>query len=135
MDMEERTPFGRRLFEARTAAGMTQEDAAKDAGMSQSTLAEAEISGKRSGFTVQLAALYKVSAAWLATGKGDRDIDVQPSATEGITKIQALERKTVQELLKISRLINDDGVNQLIGAAKMLLRSHPVAEAKRLSSR
>lgn len=73
MDNEERTPFGRRLFEARTATAHTQESAARSVGMkSQSTLAEAEISGKRSGFTPQLAALYGVSPQWLATGKGEK---------------------------------------------------------------
>lgn len=73
MDTEERTPFGRRLFEARTAVHYTQENAAKAVGMSQGTLAEAEISGKRSGFTAQLAALYGVSPQWLATGRGEKN--------------------------------------------------------------
>lgn len=70
MTPDERTPFGKRLFEAREKAGLTQEVAAKRAGMSQGTLAEAEISGKRSGYTPQLAAIYSVDPVWLATGKG-----------------------------------------------------------------
>jgi transcriptional regulator with XRE-family HTH domain len=80
MENEERTPFGRRLFQARTDAGITQEAAAKAVGMkSQSTLAEAETTGKRSGFTTQLAELYKVSASWLATGSGSMRPSTQPS--------------------------------------------------------
>lgn len=74
MEDIERTPFGRRLFIARTEAGLSQEEAAKAVGMkSQSTLSEAEISGKRSGFTSQLATLYKVNPTWLATGRGSKE--------------------------------------------------------------
>jgi len=69
---DERTPFGKRLFEARERAGLTQERAAKLAGMSQGTLAEAEVSGKRSGYTPQLAVIYSVDPVWLSTGKGKR---------------------------------------------------------------
>ena len=69
---QDRTPFGLRLFESREATGLTQMQAAERVGMSQGTLAEAEITGKRSGYTSQLAALYGVSAEWLATGKGDK---------------------------------------------------------------
>lgn len=78
MEAIERTPFGRRLFTARVDAGFSQEEAAKAAGMkSQGTLSEAEISGKRSGFTSQLATLYKVNADWLATGKGSKEPTAQ----------------------------------------------------------
>lgn len=80
MEDIERTPFGRRLFSARVDAGFSQEEAARAAGMkSQGTLSEAEISGKRSGFTPQLAKLYNVSADWLATGKGNKELGAQPS--------------------------------------------------------
>lgn len=37
-------------------------------------MSEAEISGKRSGFTPQLAALYKINPGWLATGKGVKEL-------------------------------------------------------------
>lgn len=69
MENEERTPFGRRLFESREAANLTQQQAADAVGMAQGTLAEAEISGKRSGYTSQLAAVYGVDPNWLATGQ------------------------------------------------------------------
>lgn len=69
MNITERTPFGQRLFIARTKANLSQEQVAKEVGIAQSTLAEAEIYGKRSGYTPQLAAIYKVSATYLATGK------------------------------------------------------------------
>jgi len=75
MQTNDRTPFGKRLVEARELAGFSQIEAAKAIGMSQGTLAEAEVSGKRSGYTSQLAALYKVSPVWLATGKGTKEIN------------------------------------------------------------
>lgn len=89
MEDIERTQFGRRLFIARTDAKYSQEDAAKAVGMkSQSTLSEAEISGKRSGFTTQLAALYKVNSIWLATGKGSKEIN-QGSAPSNVAVLPA----------------------------------------------
>lgn len=71
MDINERTPFGQRLVLARENAGISQENAARTVGMSQGTLSEAEVAGKRSGYTSQLAALYQVNPVWLATGKGN----------------------------------------------------------------
>jgi transcriptional regulator with XRE-family HTH domain len=62
------TAFGQRLRSARKAAGLTQKQAAAAVGMSQSNLAELEKKAGSSGYTVQLAALYNVSAEWLATG-------------------------------------------------------------------
>jgi phage repressor protein C with HTH and peptisase S24 domain len=66
----ERTPFGQRLFDARTQAQMTQPQLAKAAGMSQSTLAEAEYTAQGSSYTAQLAAALGVRSEWLATGEG-----------------------------------------------------------------
>jgi phage repressor protein C with HTH and peptisase S24 domain len=68
----ERTPFGQRLHEARKAAKLTQPELAKLAGMSQSTLAEAEYTAQGSSFTAQLAQACKVRAEWLASGDGPR---------------------------------------------------------------
>jgi len=79
MEDQERTPFGLRLYQARTVAGYTKEAAAKAVGMkSQSTLGEAEITGKRSGYTPMLANLYGVSPIWLASGTGP----MRPSGEE-----------------------------------------------------
>lgn len=97
MEDIERTPFGRRLFSARVDAGFSQEAAAKAVGMkSQGTLSEAEISGKRSGFTPQLAKLYNVNADWLATGKGSKDIEAQPV-------LQPVRDPTLDDLDKLPR--------------------------------
>ena len=72
MDTIERTPFGRRLYEARETAGLSQKDVERAVGIGQSTLSEAEIQGKRSGKVAELAALYGVEALWLAEGKGPK---------------------------------------------------------------
>ncbi|MBL8506023.1 MAG: helix-turn-helix transcriptional regulator [Methylobacillus glycogenes] len=71
---------------------MSQEQAAKQAGMAQGTLSEAEVSGKRSGYTPQLAALYKVNPIWLATGKGDKKTAAPvPNNKTGVTSARSNE--------------------------------------------
>jgi transcriptional regulator with XRE-family HTH domain len=67
----ERTPFGQRLLQARTRAGLKQIPAAKAVGIGQSSLAELEKVGMGSNFTTSLARLYGCDAHWLATGEGD----------------------------------------------------------------
>jgi transcriptional regulator with XRE-family HTH domain len=64
----DRTEFGQRLRDARERAGLTQEQVADSVGIRQSTLADLERKGTRSGYIAQLATLYGVSAHWLATG-------------------------------------------------------------------
>jgi phage repressor protein C with HTH and peptisase S24 domain len=64
----ERTEFGRRLFEARTEAKLSQPALAGMVGMAQSTLAEAEYTAQGSSFTAQIAQATGVRAEWLASG-------------------------------------------------------------------
>jgi len=68
------TPFGQRLVQARKAAKLTQQAAAKKVGMSQGTLGELEREGQGSSYTAALATLYGVDSLWLATGKGSPDL-------------------------------------------------------------
>jgi DNA-binding XRE family transcriptional regulator len=69
-DMEkERTPFGRRMRQARVDAGLTQVVAAQKAGISQSTLSDIETAANGSSYTPVLAALYHADAHYLATGR------------------------------------------------------------------
>jgi transcriptional regulator with XRE-family HTH domain len=65
-----RSEYGARLYAARKHARLTQVALAKAAGMSQSTLQEAETTGLKSTYTAQLAAACGVSPQWLATGEG-----------------------------------------------------------------
>lgn len=68
---KQRTAFGARLFEARKNAGLSQAQVKKKTGMAQATLSELENTANGSSYTAQLAALYGVSALWLAEGKGE----------------------------------------------------------------
>jgi transcriptional regulator with XRE-family HTH domain len=69
-DMEkERTPFGRRMRQARLDAGLTQVTVAQKAGISQSTLSDIETASNGSSYTPVLAALYHADAHYLATGR------------------------------------------------------------------
>lgn len=65
----ERTAFGLRLYKARKAAGLSQQQVFAQAGIPQSTLSELETVAASSGYTAQLASLYKVDAHVLATGE------------------------------------------------------------------
>lgn len=66
----ERTPFGQRLFDARTQAGLKQIPAADQIGIGQSALAELEKKGHGSSYTTVMARVYGCDALWLATGEG-----------------------------------------------------------------
>ncbi|AFT90420.1 helix-turn-helix domain-containing protein [Paraburkholderia phenoliruptrix] len=65
-----RTPFGERLLRARKNRGFTQKQVEMHVGIAQSNLAELELKGTGSSFTVSLALLYGVNPVWLALGKG-----------------------------------------------------------------
>jgi transcriptional regulator with XRE-family HTH domain len=65
-----RTPFGERLLRARKHRGFTQKQVEMHVGIAQSNLAELELKGTGSSFTVSLALLYGVNPVWLALGKG-----------------------------------------------------------------
>lgn len=67
-----RSPFGKRLYDSRTGAKLTQIQLAKLAGIAQSTLAELERIGQGSSKTLQLAAACGVSPEWLATGSDEK---------------------------------------------------------------
>jgi transcriptional regulator with XRE-family HTH domain len=69
--MRERTPFGERLFLARTHAKLSQTQLAKAAGVSQGNLGELEWNGESSMAVVRIAAACGVRPEWLADGKGE----------------------------------------------------------------
>lgn len=68
---KERTPFGDRLYRARTHAKLTQAKLAQAAGISQGTLGELEWIGEGSSVVVRLAMACHVRAEWLAEGEGE----------------------------------------------------------------
>jgi len=131
MEPMERTPFGKRLFDAREAAKLTQKQAAKKVGMAQSTLAEAEISGKRSGYTPQLAELYGVSAKWLATGNGE-----SPAASPPAIAIKPPSRHEtrIAEIVALLRQTDMEGLAVILDRAKDAARDYPIVKQTPLSS-
>jgi phage repressor protein C with HTH and peptisase S24 domain len=63
--------FAKRLKDSRKAAGVSQAQAAKLAGITQPTLSQLESGAyEQSLATIALASIYGVNANWLATGKG-----------------------------------------------------------------
>lgn len=130
MDTTERTPFGRRLFESREAAGFTQDQVAEKIGMSQGTLGEAETSGKRSGYTPQLAALYKVDPVWLATGR-------EPTKKTIAAPIKDAKppRQLIQDLLVVAETMSDLGLKHLLLDAHHHAENYPLrAKQKRVKA-
>jgi transcriptional regulator with XRE-family HTH domain len=70
-DMRERTPFGERLYMARTHAKLSQTRLAELAGMSQGNLGELEWKADGSVAAVRLAMACGVRPEWLAEGEGE----------------------------------------------------------------
>lgn len=157
---ESRTPFGQRLFSAREAAGLTQEQVAKKVGMAQSTLAEAEISGKRSGYVPQLAELYRVNANWLATGKGKFQppttsedhsqiisISSQPNAplvdtseakivAESMAsyKLTTARERYIEQINEVLKTIDDNGLATMLYESRKIAESFPIVKQTPASS-
>lgn len=106
------TDFGKRLREARDIAGLTQEQAAKGIGISQSTLSELENLHSGSSHVVAFAKLYGVDPFWLALGDGTPHgvTGLDADAVAFAQTYQALrphERQKLRMLLHVAR----DGVN------------------------
>lgn len=128
MEDIERTPFGRRLFEAR-GDKFSQEDAAKAVGMSQSTLSEAEISGKRSGFTSQLAVLYKVNSTWLATGNGNKELGAPPALIA--VQPESLKEQVIKLLAGMQEYYANAWMDKVKGDAAMQRAEQRAAQEAR----
>ena len=93
MKEKARSEFGARLYAARKRAKLTQVALAKAAGMSQSTLQEAETTGLKSTYTAQLAAACGVSPQWLATGEGSPDTTApRPEADQLADALEVLTK-------------------------------------------
>lgn len=73
-----RTEFGRRVFDSRKDAGLTQVQLAAACDLAQSTIAEMETIATGSSYTPRVARALAVSADWLATGDGERQSSAWP---------------------------------------------------------
>lgn len=100
------------MHDARRKAGLDQKTVAKTLGIGQSTLSELEREAKGSSHVVAFAALYRVSAHWLATGDGS-ETGGDALSPEAIKIAQAYERMNPGERHRLRLLIlaARDGVN------------------------
>lgn len=76
-----RTPFGERMWKARTAAKLSQNKVCAAIGISQPTLSELEHDAHGSSYVAAFAQLYKTSALYLSDGKTD-NLPIVPSGVE-----------------------------------------------------
>lgn len=111
--------IGNRVRQARKAAGMTQQQLAKKAGIKQPTLSELE-TGESASSTLlpSIAAATGVSAYWLETGKGEMRsgaalsvVHVGASDQQGLPLGSGLQWISPQEyqLLSLFRGTDDRG--------------------------
>lgn len=89
----------------------------------------AEISGKRSGFTPQLAKLYNVSADWLATGKGSKELGIQPAAA--LAPPIPLEEQAARLLAEMPYYLADAWFSRVKGHADTLRAEKRAAQEAR----
>lgn len=110
-----RSEFGRRLFDAREHAGMTQRQAATQLGISQGTLSEAETFAEGSSYVVHMARLFNCDPYWLAMGEGTpypaskqysvqaaeiaRSFDLMPDRTPAEGELKRRLYASIQQML------------------------------------
>jgi len=102
------------LVQARKHAKLTQEVAAKRAGMAQSTLGELEMEGQGSTFTAQLAEIYSVNPNWLATGRGEmlgKDVEAAPPRVATVLPIPAPENQELNDAIRLLELFSQASAN------------------------
>lgn len=101
----EREKIAERLKEARTLAGLSQENAAKILGIQRPAISEIE-SGKRKVSAeeiIQFSKLYKVSTSWLLLKEeSETEMDEQLKiAARELSKMSNTDRKKLLDILKI----------------------------------
>lgn len=127
---EPETPFAQRLYEAMAHAKITQDELAKLAGCSQSTIGEL-YKANGSKYAAQFAAACGVQAQWLATGEGPMLSDQQklaPGVAELAAEVNALPSKHRQVALAHIRQILDL-VNETLQATEESLGSNSAVDA------
>jgi len=133
-----RSDFGARLVEARTRAGYSQTAAAKAVGMSQSAYGAAETTGQGSTKTSQLAALFGVSAEWLATGSGEmadgastpQQPDEMEHALQVIARVLSTTDKVTRSAIASSFSLlaaEPDQVKNVVATVRKLLPARTLA--------
>ena len=104
--MSDREKIAERLKEARTQAGLSQENAAKMLELQRPAISEIE-SGKRKVSAeeiIQFAKLYRVNASWLLLKDDEQKIELDDQlkiAARELSKMSDMDRKKLLEILKI----------------------------------
>jgi transcriptional regulator with XRE-family HTH domain len=100
----EREKIAERLKEARLAAGLSQDNAAKIAEMQRPAISEIE-SGKRKVSAeeiIKFSRMYKVSTSWLLLKEEETEIsDQMKIAARELSKMSEANRKKLLDILKI----------------------------------
>jgi DNA-binding XRE family transcriptional regulator len=148
---KERSAFGERLLKARKHAELTQTELASALGMPQTTYAEAELTGKGSTYTAQIAKRCGVDAVWIATGEGEmisKEI-VWPFVLitpEQVATIHPDRLITVQEValsyvgtrmsqvVTETSLVQDDRSSNRAGSIRRLTTRKSQTDAKRIQA-
>lgn len=115
--------IGKRLYEARKEAGLTQNQLALKSGVKQPTISELERGDSQSsGSLAQMAAALGVNALWLETGKGPKKSSAIPSSA-----YTGPERRAFQNVRVIPQTIREIPVISLIqaGTAKEISDPYP----------
>lgn len=103
------TEFAQRMRQARIDAGMSRRQVQEAVKIAASTMHDIETIAIGSKHTAVIAALYGVSAAWLATGKGEMGRSARPSYS-------------MRKLMAIYRALDPDMQSVLVDSARALHR-------------
>lgn len=124
------------MREARKARGLSQQALADKVGMKQPSLSQLE-SGEshRTTFLPQIAAECRVSALWLETGKGPRDVDATFSGTAAPGSLN-LTAETASEfqMLLVYRSANErerEALDNLVNELRLSIEARSRDQGKR----
>jgi len=128
-DNEKMNTLSERLIEARNDKGWKKADLKRAAGLkSPSTLTELE-NGLRteSPQLIAIAAALGVSPMWLQHGKGSKYAGAKQAVPVLDPKASKRQRR-IDDLIAIASQIDDDGLIELTGMAKVLAGKQPAVK-------
>lgn len=103
-NLSEREKIAERLKEARTLAGLSQENASQILGIPRPAISEIEASRRKVSAeeVIQFSKLYKVSTSWLLLNDDENEFDEQLKiAARELNKMNESDRQKLLEILKI----------------------------------
>lgn len=122
--------IGTRIKERRKELKLTQGDLIKAVGIKQATLSELE-TGESSGsrYLASIAAALGVSAYWLETGKGAKDVGAPPPI-----QTEKKQHPLIQNVIELMEKIDEDGKMAVLVAARSAAhaRTMQIAEIEKM---